>query len=535
MMNMNPQSHRYPSQRNVVFAKKGVAATSNPLAAEAGLEILKKGGNAIDAAVATAAALSVVEPNANGIGCDAFILVWVKDKLYALNSSGFAPETMTLEYYQKKDLKKMPLYGFDAVTVPGGPAAWAELVERFGKLSLSECLEPAIRYARDGFALPVGIARGWKRAYNLYKPILTGDEYKEWFKHFCPNGAPEAGDIWKSEATAKTLESIGSTNARSFYEGELADKIDAYSQKHNGHLRKSDLMKFKPEWVEDISTEFHGYRVHELPPNGHGITALMALNIAKGFDFKEKENADTYHKMIESLKLAFTDAQHYVADPKYMSVTTDALLDQDYADQRRKLIGSEAIMPEHGKPPSGGTVYLATADEEGNMVSYIQSNYMGFGSAIVVPDTGISLHNRAVGFNLNPKSDNVVAPNKRPYHSIIPGFLTKDGKPIGPFGIMGGPMQPQAHFQVVINTILFGHNPQEALDSPRWQWMEGKTVEVEATFPQSIAQELADMGHDIKMNYSSLFMGRGQIIWRQENGSYMVGTESRCDGHIACW
>lgn len=531
-MNFNPLYYRYPSKRNVVYAKRGIACTSNPLATQAAVEIMKKGGNAIDAAVAMAACMPIVEPTGNGIGGDAFVLVWAGGKLYGLNSSGFAPERMTLEYFQKKDLKEVPKWGFDGVTVPGIPAAWSALNKKFGKLSLLECLTPAIEYARNGFAIQPNIGRLWRNGYNQFT-ALKGDEFKPWFEHFAPNGCPNVGDIWKSEASALTLEEIGRTDAESFYRGALADKISAFSEKFNGHLRKSDLERYHPEWVEPVSTDYKGYTVYEMPPNGHGITVLMALNILKGYELSEKECPETYHRMIESLKLAYLDTQAYVTDPKYMKVTNEQLLSQAYADKRRKLITDTAIMPEPGSPTSAGTVYLCTADEEGNMVSYIQSNFYGFGSGMVVPGTGIALHDRGCNFRLDPSHDNVVAPFKRPYHTIIPGFLAKDGKAVGPFGIMGGFMQPQAHLQVLINTINFGHNPQEALDSPRWQWVGGKTVEVEAEFPKHMAQALADKGHDIKMVPSSILMGRGQIIWRTESGAYVAGTENRCDGHIA--
>ena len=535
-MKVNPHSHKYPSTRNLVYGQRGMSASSNPLAAQAGLEILKKGGNAIDAAIATAAALTVVEPTGNGIGGDAFVLVWAGGKLHGLNSSGFAPETMTLQYYLDKGCKSMPTYGFDAVTVPGIPAAWAELSKKFGRLTLLECLAPAIEYARNGCVIVPNVGRGWKRSYNIYKKELKEDMYQHWFNHFCPNDrCPEVGDVWKSEHTAQTLEEIGKTQAESFYRGALAQKISAFSEKHGGHLRASDLAKFKPEWVTPISTDYKGYDVYEIPPNGHGITALMALNIFKGFDVKEQESVDTYHKMIESIKLAFVDTQNYVAEPSAMKVSSEELLSQKYADKRRSLITDSALTPEIGDPTSSGTVYLATADNEGNMVSYIQSNYMGFGSGLVVPETGIALHNRGNNFSVDPNLANVVGPGKRPYHTIIPGFLCKDGDAVGPFGIMGGFMQPQAHMQVIVSTIDFALNPQEALDAPRWQWIGGKTVEVEAHFPQTLAQALADRGHDVKMNYSSLFMGRGQIIWKTEQGTLVAGTESRCDGHIAAW
>lgn len=535
-MEINSLFYRYASKRNVIYGTRGAVATSNPLAAQAGLTVLKKGGNAIDAAIATAAALTVTEPTGNGVGGDAFALVWVKGKLYGLNSSGFAPEKMTLESFVEKGHKEVPKYGFDAVTVPGIPAAWSELSKKFGKLTLLECLEPAIQYAREGYAISPNIGRLWKNAFNNYKTVLKGDEFSHWFEHFTLNGkCPEVGDIWKSEELAKTLEELGATYSESFYRGDLAKKISDFSEKYNGYLRASDLERYYPEWVEPIKIQYEGYDVYEIPPNGHGITVLMALNILKNFNLKEKENPETYHKMIEALKLAFVDTQTYVTDPKHMKISVENLLSEKYGKERAKLIGEKAETPFPGDPSCGGTVYLATADNEGNMVSYIQSNYIGFGSGLVVPGTGIALHNRGNNFSLNPEHHNVVEPFKRPYHTIIPGFLAKGEVPIGPFGVMGGFMQPQGHLQVLINTIKYWHNPQEALDAPRWQWTGGKTIEVEAGFPQHIAQALQDMGHEIKMNHSSLLMGRGQIIWRMENGALACGTESRCDGYVAVW
>ncbi len=323
--------------------------------------------------------------------------------------------------------------------------------------------------------------------------------------------------------------------AESFYRGELAEKIDAFSKKYGGYITKEDLAEYYPEWVEPISTDYKGYEVYEIPPNGHGITVLMALNILKEMELGSRDSFSSTHLQIEALKLAFVDAQKYVADPKVMKVKTEELLSQDYARERRKLVSDKAIMPEAGQPSRGGTVYLCTADEEGNMVSYIQSNYMGFGSGLVVPNTGISLHNRGANFNLDEDSDNCIAGGKRPYHTIIPGFLTKDGKPVGPFGIMGGFMQPQAHLQVMINTIDYNMNPQEALDRPRWQWVGGKTIELEQSFDNRLALELARAGHDIVVKANSVGFGRGQIIWRNDDGVLCGATEPRTDGHVAVW
>ncbi|MBS4201289.1 gamma-glutamyltransferase [Bacillus sp. FJAT-49732] len=527
----------YLAQRNSVFARKGMVATSQPLAAEAGMEILKKGGNAIDAAIATAAALTVVEPTSNGIGGDAFALVWTNGKLHGLNASGPAPQAISAEALKEQGHEKMPVHGVVPITVPGVPGAWAELSKKYGKLPLSEVLEPAIRYAEEGYPISPILGKFWKIAYNKFKEIFTGDEYKPWFDTFAPEGrAPEIGEMWKSPGHAATLRAIAETNAESFYKGELAEKIADYVQKHGGFLSKEDLATYKPEWVEPISTNYRGYDVWEIPPNGQGIVALMALKIAEGFQFTEKENADTYHKQIEAMKLAFTDGKAFVTEPADMPLSAEVLLSEQYAEERRKQISDVACEPTPFELPKGGTVYLAAADGDGNMVSFIQSNYMGFGSGIVVPETGIALQNRGHDFSLDENHPNYLKPGKKTYHTIIPGFLTKDGEAVGPFGVMGGYMQPQGHFQVVTNTIDFHLNPQAALDAPRWQWMEGKKVVLEPGFPNHIAQALVRKGHDIQIAVDTGGFGRGQIIWRNpETGVLMGGTESRTDGSIAVW
>ncbi|HHX95078.1 MAG TPA: gamma-glutamyltransferase family protein [Clostridia bacterium] len=535
-MKFDLTDYPYSSQRRSVYARNGMVATSQPLAAQAGLEILKKGGNAIDAAVGTAACLTVVEPTSNGIGGDAFALVWTQGKLYGLNSSGPAPEALSLNVLEGLGIKEIPKYGWIPVTVPGAPAAWQELSSRFGRLPLTEVLDPAIRYAEEGFPVSPTVALLWKRAHKNFTKSLQGPEFKHWFETFTPKGrAPEVGEIWSSKGHAETLMSIAETKAQSFYRGDIAEKIDRFSREFGGYLRKKDLENFQPEWVEPISINYRGYDVWEIPPNGHGLVALMALNILKGFDFEFKESPETYHKQIEAMKLAFVDGLKYIADPAHMSTRVEDLLSDAYAEERRRLIGKEALQPEPGTPPKGGTVYLAAADGEGNMVSYIQSNYMGFGSGLVVPGTGISLHNRGNNFSLDPSSDNVLKPGKRPYHTIIPGFLTKDGQAVGPFGVMGGFMQPQGHVQVVMNTVDFGLNPQAALDSPRWQWKKGKTVEIEHSFKKYIAGCLKEAGHDIQYNVDSSGFGRGQIIWRTESGVLIGGSEPRTDGVAASW
>ncbi|MFV8828147.1 gamma-glutamyltransferase family protein [Alkalihalobacterium sp. APHAB7] len=527
----------YSSQRMVTYGKKGMVATSQPLAAQAGLDILKKGGNAIDAAIATAACLTVVEPTSNGIGGDAFALVWTKGKLHGLNANGPSPSSISIDAVKEKGHEEIPKFGWIPVTVPGVPAAWAELSEKFGKLSLKEVLQPAIEYAENGYPLSPVLAYFWKGAYNSYKKQLNGDEFKHWFETFAPGGKPpEVGEVWSSKGHADTLRAIAETNAKDFYEGELADKIDAFSQEYGGFLRKEDLQNYKPEWVDPISVNYRGYDVWEIPPSGQGLIALMALNIAKGYEFSHRDSVDTLHKQIEAMKLAFVDGMKYITEPKHMKTTVDKLLSEEYTKARRDLIGDEALLPEAGEPPRGGTVYLATADEEGNMVSFIQSNYMGFGSGLVVPGTGIGLQNRGHNFSMDPNHDNALAPNKKTFHTIIPGFLTKDNEAVGSFGVMGGFMQPQGHMQVVMNTIDFQLNPQAALDAPRWQWMKDKTVLVEQSMPSHLVQALAAKGHQVQIAPHSGSFGRGQIIWRDpKTGVLAGGTEMRTDGAIAVW
>jgi len=536
---MNYDSLFYPhkSQRMSTYAKKGMVATSQPLAAQAGLEILKKGGNAIDAAIATAACLTVLEPTSNGIGGDAFALIWTKNKLYGLNSSGPAPKSISIEALRNRSHTKMPEYGLLAVTVPGTPAAWAALSERFGCLPFQELLKPAVRYAEEGYPVSPITAKYWQRAYAKFKNILQGDEFKPWFDTFTLEGkAPESGQLWHLKDHARTLQSIAETKAESFYRGDLAEKIDAFSKKHGGFLSKEDLAEYYTEWVEPIKVNYRGYDVWEIPPNGQGLNTLMALNILKGFEFSNKDTIDSYHTQIEAMKQAFTDGQHYITDVRYMKATVEELLSETFASERRKLINEMALEPAPGKLPDGGTVYLAAADSEGNMISYIQSNYKGFGSGIVIPETGIALHNRGKDFSLDPDHSNALVPGKKTYHTIIPGFLTKDNKPIGPFGVMGGFMQPQGHLQVVMNTIDFNLNPQAALDAPRWMWQSGKTVMVESHFPDHIAQALHRKGHNIIKAIDETGFGRGQIIWRDsDTGVLNGGTEPRTDGHIACW
>lgn len=535
-MQFDSQHYPYASRRNVVYAKNGMVATSQPLAAQAGLDILKKGGNAIDAAIATAACLTVVEPTSNGIGGDAFALVWTKGELHGLNSSGPSPKNISIEALNKIGIEQMPKYGWIPVTVPGAPAAWATLSERFGKLPFEEVLMPAITYATEGYPISPTLAKNWKISFETYKENGKGDQFDHWFKTFAPNGkAPEAGEVWRSHDHARTLQSIANTKAESFYKGELAEKIDQFSKQYGGFLSKDDLIDFSPEWVTPIHVNYRGYDVWEIPPNGQGMVALMALNILNGFHFSAKDTVETYHKQIEAIKIAFSEGLQHITQRDKMMVSVEELLSKACSDERRRLIGDTALIPQPGEPPKGGTVYLAAADEEGNMVSFIQSNYMGFGSGLVVPETGISLQNRGCNFSLDPSHANCLEPGKRTFHTIIPGFLTKDGKPVGPFGVMGGFMQPQGHVQVVMNLIDFHLNPQSALDAPRWRWLKDKKIQLEHRVPEHIALQLAERGHHIEWALDSGDFGRGQMIIRDENGVLIGGTEPRTDGSVAAW
>ncbi len=535
-MQFNPHHYAYPSRRNVVYGARGMVCTSAPLAAQAGLSILRSGGNAVDAAIAAASALNVLEPVSNGLGSDAFALVWHGGKLYGLNASGHSPQGLTLEALRSKGYDSIPSDGWDPVMVPGAPGGWAELSRRFGRLPLADVLAPAISYAETGYPVPPAIAQAWQEAYNRYSR-LEGPQFSPWLEAFAPQGrAPYAGEMWRCPDMAKTLREIAETGAESYYRGELMRKIVAFSDETGGYFCEEDFTCYHPAWVEPITTNYRGYDVYEMPPNGHGITVLMALNILSGMTLPaDKENPETYHLLIEALKLAFTDAKAYVSDPAAMRTTVEQLLSMEYAARRRSLIGERAVDPQPGDPRCGDTVYLCTADQDGNMVSYIQSNYKGFGSGIVVPGTGISLQDRGCGFSLDPASDNCYAPRKKAYHTIIPGFLCRDGRPVGPFGVMGGFMQPQGHLQVLVNAIDYGMNPQECLDAPRFQWTNGKHIQLESTAGPRIADALRARGHEIEIVSDFSSMGRGQIIWNTEFGTLAGATEPRCDGQVAAW
>ena len=542
MPEFDPRSYAYPSRRNVVYARKAMACTSIPQGAQIGLDVMKAGGNAVDAAVAMAAAMPLLEPTSNGLGSDCFALVWVEaeKKLYGLNASGVAPAALSAALVRELGHQTMPQAGWIPTMVPGAPAGWAELNRRFGTKPLPQLFAPAISAAREGVPVQVNLEPMWEEDARRIAAAMERDPspHAYWWERFMkPDGTPyRAGDVFRWEEYAQTLEELAATGCESYYRGPLMEQIVAFSRATGGYFCEDDFRNYKPEWVEPISTDYKGYTVCEIPPNGHGITVLMALNLLKGLKLSDqKDCADTYHKILESIKLAFADTRTYVADPRYMRTRVEDLLSEEYAARRRALISEQALTPEAGDPSCGGTIYLCTADPQGNMVSFIQSNYTTFGAGVAIPGTGISLQNRGANFSLDEGSDNCLAGGKRSYHTIIPGFLMRDGEAVGPFGVMGAFMQPQGHVLVAVNTIDYHLNPQAALDAPRFQWTGGKHVQLEREAPAHIAQELARRGHEVEIVNSNLHMGRGQIIWKTDNGLYIGGTEPRCDGAIAAW
>ena len=537
-MNFDPQYLPYPSTRYPVYAGEGMVASSSPQAAAAGLQILRLGGNAVDAAVAAAAALTVTEPTANGIGSDAFAIVYAGGKLHGLNASGVSPGNISIDKVtaKKPGIGEMPVSGWLPVMVPGSPAAWAALNSRFGKLPLTTVMEPAVRYAEEGYPLSPNLPRDFARTAARLKNEGTAGVFDEWFRTFMPDGKiPQTGEILKLANHARTLRLIAQTKAEAFYRGELAEKIVRDSNEFGGYFSAQDFSEYQCGWVEPVSVNYRGYDVWEIPPNGQGIAALMALNILKEFEFRERESPDTFHRQWEAMKLAYSDALAHITDPAYMREDYREWLRPEYGARRAGEITGTACTPKAEHPLKSGTVYLCTADREGNMVSYIQSNYMGFGSGVVIRGTGIAMQNRGHDFTLNPDDPNALGPRKKCYHTIIPGFLTKDGKPVGPFGVMGGYMQPQGHVQVVTNLVDFNLNPQQALDAPRWQWLRDKTFIVESRFSPEIAGALSRRGHDVSVSLDTPAFGRGQIIIRLDNGVLIGAAESRTDSNIACW
>lgn len=502
-------------------------ATSQPQATLAGMEMLWAGGNAVDAAIASAIALSVVEPTSNGMGGDAFALVW-DGQLHGLNASGKSPQHLTLDQFA--GMSQMPSLGWLTVTVPGVVSAWYKLWERWGKLPFEQLFAPAIRYAEQGFPVSPVTAQAWQQAEPIYLP-LTEPEFAPFQSVFFPKGrAPKAGEVWGSPLHAQTLKSIAHSGGESFYRGELAQKIANFAADTGGFLTTEDLATHQADWVTPVSTNYRQVRVWEIPPNGQGIAALIALNLLAGFEMASfaRESGDSYHRQIEAMKLAFADINYYVGDPRFMEVSTEQLLDKTYAAQRRQLIQDQAMPVAKTGYPRGGTVYLAAADED-LMISFIQSNFEGFGSGILIPETGIALHNRGSGFVLSKGHPNQFAPAKRPFHTIIPGFLTQDDKPLGPFGVMGGQMQPQGHLQVVLNLIDYAMNPQAALDAPRWRFLHDRLVLLEPNVPSEVVSTLVRWGHQVRTTHDRGAFGKGQIILKQ--GEVLIAaSEPRADG-----
>jgi len=522
----------YPSRREPIHARN-VVATSNPLAAQAGLEMLRKGGNAIDAAVATAATLSIVEPSANGLGSDNFALVWTGGKLHGLNASGRAPKGLKRSDYDGLD--RVPLYGWEAVTTPGAVSGWAAAIERFGSLPFETIMEPAIRYASEGYLVSPSVGRSWRGAERRYK----GDaKFDGWRGCFLPEGKPlRIGELFRSEDQAWTMRRIAESMGRDFYEGEIADRIDRASRAAGGALRKADLEAHEAQWVDPISVDYRGMTLHEIPPNGQGLTALIALGILRHFDIGryDPDSPEALHTQIEAMKLAFRDAHRYIADPASMGMDVADLLDPGYLKGRSELINaSRATDFGHGTPKDGGTVLLTTADDRGNMVSWIQSNYTGFGSGMVVPGTGISLQNRGGCFTLEEGHPNEIGPGKLPYHTIIPAFATRTAasgvEPVMAFGVMGGFMQPQGHAQVFSRLLDHKQNPQAILDAPRWQVTEKLGVSIEPGFAEGTYAALAAMGHRLtRVDSMNAGFGRGQIIYKLPGG-YIAASDLRADG-----
>ena len=537
MKNFN-WANPYPSTRTPLFARN-VVATSHPLAAQAGLRMMLKGGNAVDAAIAAAATITLVEPVSCGIGGDCFAILWDGKKLHGLNSSGPAPAAWNVEYFKRKygsgpdGLAIQPKRGWDTVTVPGVVAGWAALHGKFGKLPFDVLFEPAIEIAERGYAVPPVVAGKWAKA---------ADELKDqpgFAEAFMPQGrAPAIGETFRFLDAAGTLKRIAQSHGRDFYEGELAEKIVAFSRKGNGALTMDDLRNYRPEWVDPVSKDYHGYTLNEIPPNGQGIAALIALGIAERFDLRNipVDSVQSQHIQIEAMKLAFADLYRYVADPRGMSVTPMQMLDDNYLDSRAKLIRlDKATFHEAGRPPAGGTIYLSAADESGMMISFIQSNYMGFGSGVVVPGTGISLQNRGVGFSMDPASPNVVEGGKRPFHTIIPGFLTKGGKPVMSFGVMGGDMQPQGHMQTLIRMVDYDQQPQAACCAPRWKVNRDFTLDIEPNMDSDVVEGLKGLGHTFKSVYDPYMdFGAGQFIWKLSeddmDAGYVAASDGRRDG-----
>ena len=524
----------YTSQRLPVFGRN-VVSTSHPLGAQAGLRMLLKGGNAVDAAIAAAAAMTIVEPVSNGLGSDAFCILWDGQALHGLNASGRAPAAWTPDYFRGKygrDAKTPPVRGWDSVTVPGAVAGWVALSERFGKLPFADLLEPAIEIAERGYAVPTVVQQKWSAAV----PVL--EQQPGFAETFMPRGrAPNLGELFRFPGAAKTLRLIAQTRGAAYYGGEIAEAAARHAKAHGGAIRVEDFAAYQPEWVDPIGKAYRDHVLHEIPPNGQGIAALIALGILSNFDVERLavDGVDSQHLQIEAMKLAFADLYRFVAEPGSMEVTAAQMLDDAYLASRAKLIDMKRAQDfGAGNPVKGGTIYLSAADESGMMVSFIQSNFMGFGSGVVVPGYGLSMQNRGHGFSLADGSANQVAPGKRPFHTIIPAFLTRDGQPQMSFGVMGANMQPQGHMQTLVRMLDYRQHPQAACDAPRWRFNQGLEINVERAMNPATVQGLTERGHRVEViNDSYQDFGAGQFIWRLgDPGSegYVAASDARRDG-----
>ncbi len=533
----------FPSRRSAVLAQNGMVATSQPLAAQAGLSVLQRGGNAIDAAIATIAALCVVEPCSTGIGGDAFALIWSakEQRLLGLNGSGPLGKTFSAESLRRQGYTNLPTHGGPSVTVPGSLRAWELALTRLGTLGLDTLLAPAIDYAARGFPVSPLIARQWAMSEALLR--RQSASRRVWL----PGGrAPRAGEIFHNPEVAQTLRSLAADGCTAFYTGPIAEQIVACVQADGGCLILDDLATYRAEWVAPISLDYQAgagrrYTFYEIPPNGQGLAALLALNLVQGFDVRRWgwDSADYWHILIEAMKLAFADAHAYIADPRHTRIPLAGLLSPDYTQTRRALVSPlQAGLPAAGRPSqTGDTVYLSVADGQGNLVSWIQSLYMGFGSGLTAGTTGVQLQNRGANFSLTPGHPNEAAPGKRPYHTIIPGFISRDDQPWCSFGVMGGFMQPQGHLQVGLNLVEWGMEPQTALDAPRFNWVSDRTVALEtAGLPSEIAAALHQRGHQVRTDLPGSFFGGGQVIVRDpDTGVLIGGSEPRKDGCVVGW
>jgi gamma-glutamyltranspeptidase/glutathione hydrolase len=533
--------------RSEIFAQHGMVATSHPLATQIGLDVLKKGGTAVDAAIAANAALGLMEPVSNGVGGDLFAIVWDArtKKLYGYNGSGRSPKSLTLKWFQDNGYKEIPPLGPLPVNVPGCVDGWFALHDRFGKLPMKDDLAPAIRYAREGFPLTELIAFYWEHSV----PRLS--KYPGFAEQMTIGGkAPAKGEIWKNPNLAHTLEAIANGGRDAFYKGKIAHTIAEYMKANGGFLSYDDLASHHGEWVEPVSTNNRGYEVYELPPNGQGIAALQMLNILEGYDFSKIPfgSVEHVHLFVEAKKLAYEDRAKFYADPDFAKAPVDRLISKDYAAERRKLISMDHAL-KHVEPGDvklgGDTIYLTTADQWGNMVSLIQSNYRGMGSGMTPPGLGFVLQDRGQLFVLKEGHANTFEPGKRPFHTIIPSFVTKDGAPWLSFGVMGGDMQPQGHVEILMNLIDFGMSLQEAGDAPRIQH-EGSTspegqatpmtnggwVDLESGFPYETVRGLMMKGHDVRFALGP-YGGYQAIEWDAKNRVYIGASEGRKDGQAA--